>query len=412
MRPPRFTGSFTQQLPLSDEAIAAAERVMRSGRLHRYNVAPGELSETARLEEEFARWQAARYCLAVASGGQAMQITLRASGVKSGDHVLTNAFTLAPVPGAIAAIGAAPVLVEVTDDLVIDLDDLAAKAARSGAKVLLLSHMRGHSCDMDRLGALADDLGLQVIEDCAHTMGASWKGRRSGTHGLAACFSTQTYKHLNSGEGGLLTSDDAGLMARAVLLSGSYMLYERHGAAPPLDAFAEVRLDTPNMSARMDNLRAALLRPQLARIETSISGWNERHNRLAARLAHHPAIRMPVRPSVEHYVGSSIQFRVPTLGADACRGFLAVAADRGVELKWFGAPEPAGFTSAHRNWRYVERHELPRTDQVLATLFDMRIPLTFSLADCDLIATHILGSLDETVSAGSLPGDAAMAGRG
>ncbi|QIB36433.1 DegT/DnrJ/EryC1/StrS family aminotransferase [Ancylobacter pratisalsi] len=398
MRPPRFTGSFTQQLPLPEDAIAAAEAVMRSGRLHRYNVAPGEVSEAARLEEAFARWQGARYCLALASGGQAMQIALRAAGVKPGDRVLTNAFTLAPVPGAIASVGAVPVLVETTDDLVIDLDDLAAKARQSGAGVLLLSHMRGHICDMERLAALARDCGLRVIEDCAHTMGARWNGRRSGAFGLAACFSTQTYKHLNSGEGGLLTSDDADLMARAVLLSGSYMLYERHGAAPSAEVFAEVRLDTPNMSARMDNLRAALLRPQLARIEDSLTGWNARHDHLASRLGAHPAVRMPARPPQESYVGSSIQFRAPALSAGGCTALLAAAAERGVELKWFGAAEPVGFTSAHQSWRYIARHDLPQTERVLATLFDMRIPLTFTLDDCDLIATHILGALDETLA--------------
>ncbi|WP_018387326.1 DegT/DnrJ/EryC1/StrS aminotransferase family protein [Ancylobacter sp. FA202] len=401
MRPPRFTGSFTQQLPLPEDAIAAAEAVMRSGRLHRYNVAPGEVSEAARLEEEFARWQGARYCLALASGGQAMQIALRAAGVMPGERVLTNAFTLAPVPGAIAAVGAVPVLVETTDDLVIDLDDLSSKATASGATVLLLSHMRGHICDMDKLTALAIAHRLRVIEDCAHTMGARWNGRRSGAFGLAACFSTQTYKHLNSGEGGLLTSDDADLMARAVLLSGSYMLYERHGAAPSAEAFAQVRLDTPNMSARMDNLRAALLRPQLARIEDSLAGWNARHDHLASLLAAHPAVQMPARPPQESYVGSSIQFRVPALSAGGCTALLAAAAGRGVELKWFGAAEPVGFTSAHTSWRYIARHELPQTERVLATLFDMRIPLTFLLEDCDLIATHILGALDETLAEGT-----------
>jgi dTDP-4-amino-4,6-dideoxygalactose transaminase len=99
---PRFTQSFTQQLPIPDEGIEAANAVMRSGRLHRYNVAPGEISETAELEREYAQWQGSKFCLAVASGGQAMQIALRAAGVVPGDLVLTNGFTLAPVPGAIA----------------------------------------------------------------------------------------------------------------------------------------------------------------------------------------------------------------------------------------------------------------------------------------------------------------------
>jgi dTDP-4-amino-4,6-dideoxygalactose transaminase len=398
MRPP-FRGSFTQQEPIPEEGIAAALAVMRSGRLHRYNTAPGEEAEAAALEREYAAWQGARFCLALASGGQAMQIALRAAGVRPGDPVLTNAFTLAPVPGAIAAVGARPVLVEITEDLVLDLDDLAAKAGVAKARVLLLSNMRGHLCDMERLMALADAVGLTVIEDCAHTMGAAWNGRKSGNFGLAGCFSTQTYKHLNSGEGGLLVSDDAAFMARATVLSGSYMLYGRHGAGPPEETYAEIRLDTPNMSARMDNLRAAILRPQLRALDANIARWNDRHDRVAGHLRGHSAIRLPHRPRAESYVGSSIQFLVPGIAPETARAFLAETARRGVELKWFGAEEPVGFTSAHRSWRYMAPQALPRTDRVLAGLFDMRLPLTFSLEDCDLIAAHILDAASAVVEA-------------
>lgn len=394
---PRFEGSFTQQLPLPDEAIAAAVAVMRSGRLHRYNVAPGEEAEAAALEREFAAWQGARFCLALASGGQAMQVALRAAGVRPGEPVMTNAWTLAPVPGAIAALGARPVLVEITEDLVIDLDDLAAKARGSGARRLLLSHMRGHLCDMDRLAAVAAAEGIEVIEDCAHTMGATWSGRRSGSWGRAACFSTQTYKHMNSGEGGLIVSDDEGLMARATILSGSYMLHGRHGAGPGEAAFADARLDMPNLSARMDNLRAAILRPQLRGLDDACAAWSARHDRLAARLGGHNRVRLPARPPEEGHVGSSLQFTIPGIAAEAARALVATAAARGVELKWFGAAEPQGFTSAHRSWRHVPAQDLPRTDRVLAGLFDLRLPLTFSLEDCDSIGAHILAAVDEAV---------------
>ncbi|MBN9237314.1 aminotransferase [Mesorhizobium hungaricum] len=389
----RFTGSFTQQLPIPDEGITAAAAVMRSGRLHRYNIAGGDESEAMALEREYAAWQGARFCLAVASGGQAMQIALRAAGVRAGETVLTNAFTLAPVPGAIAAVGAKPVFVETTEDLVIDLDDLSSKAKRTGARYLLLSHMRGHMCDMEALLAVATEIDLTVIEDCAHTMGATWNGRRSGSFGLAGCFSTQTYKHLNSGEGGLLTSDDAEFIARATILSGSYMLYERHGAGPNPDTYTNIRLDTPNMSARMDNLRAALLRPQLQGIEQAICAWNARHDLLAARLAANPEIRIPHRPAAERYVGSSIQFMIPVISAKSARVLLRLLADMGVEVKWFGAKAPAGFTSDHHSWRYAGAQDLPRTDAILASLFDMRLPLTFSLDDCELIADHILDAV-------------------
>ncbi len=94
-----FTGNFTQQEPLPDASIAAAEAVLRHGRLHRYNVAEDEISQTALLEEDFAASTGAAYALTVASGGYALGCALRACGVVPGDKVLTNAFTLAPVPG-------------------------------------------------------------------------------------------------------------------------------------------------------------------------------------------------------------------------------------------------------------------------------------------------------------------------
>ena len=382
-----FTGSFTQQEPIPEEGIEAAMRVLRHGRLHRYNVAPGEVAETALLEEEFAASVGAKYCLAVASGGYALGAALRAVGVKPGDHVLTNAFTLAPVPGAIAALNAVPIFVEVTRALTLDLDDLERKIP--GARFLMLSHMRGHLCDMDRLMQICDRHGVIVIEDCAHTMGASWRGLSSGRYGLVGCYSTQTYKHMNSGEGGFLVSDDPDVMARAVMLSGSYMLYGRHRAAPPLEAFETIRYETPNVSGRMDNLRAAILRPQLRLLAGQCARWNERYSVVLDGLRGTPGLTVIDRPADEVFVGSSIQFLLEDWAAPDILSVASRCAARGVELKWFGAAEPVAFTSRHDSWRYAPRQALPQTDRILAGLLDMRLPLTFSLEDCAQIARII-----------------------
>ena len=382
-----FTGSFTQQEPIPEAGIEAALAVLRHGRLHRYNTAEGEISETAMLEQEFAAAVGARYCLAVASGGYAMATALRAVGVKPGDRVLSNAFTLAPVPGAIAAVGAQPVFVGVTESLTIDLEDLAAKADQS--KVLLLSHMRGHIADMEKLMAICDVAGITVIEDCAHTMGAAWKGVPSGRSGLIGCYSCQTYKHVNSGEGGFLVTDDAEIAARAVILSGSYMLYERHLAAPPKEAFENIRYETPNISGRMDNLRAAILRPQVADLATQCTRWNDRYFRLEKGLRGTPGLTIVERPEEETIVGSSFQFLLLDWAADAVREVVARCAKRGVELKWFGGAEPVGFTSRYDSWRYAPSELMPKSDRILTGILDIRVPLTFSLEDCDLIARII-----------------------
>lgn len=385
----KFSGNFTQQEPLPEEAIDAAVRVMRHGRLHRYNLADDEAGEAALLEQEFATFTGARFCLAVASGGYALSAALRASGAEQGAAVLTNAFTLAPVPGAIANAGCIPVFVEVTEELVMDLDDLKRKIVQSGAKYLMLSHMRGHIVDMDALISICDGAGVKVIEDCAHTMGAEWNGVPSGRHGVAGCYSTQTFKHLNSGEGGLLVTDDPELAARAVMLSGSYMLFEKHLAAPEPDVFAQIKLETPNCSGRMDNLRAAILRPQLRNLAGQCVAWNARYQRMEAGLANTPGVKLIARPEAERYVMSSFQFLCPAFSSDQMQELQKRAAARGVELKWFGADQPVGFTSRHDSWQYVTQQSLPQTDRVLAGLMDMRLPLTFSLEDCDLLARII-----------------------
>ena len=383
----RFTGSFTQQEPIPEVGIEAALAVLRHGRLHRYNLAGDEAGEVALLEQEFADFVGAKYCLAVASGGYAIATALRAVGVGPGDVVLSNAFTLAPVPGAIASLGAKPVFVGVTEALTIDLDDLEARAGQ--ARVLLLSHMRGHICDMDRLMEICDRTGVVVVEDCAHTMGASWNGVASGRHGVMAAYSCQTYKHVNAGEGGFLVTDDAELAAKAIMLSGSYMLYDRHRAAPAPDVFERIKYDVPNISGRMDNLRAAILRPQLAALAGQVTRWNERYRVLEGGLRDTPGLQVIERPVAEHFVGSSIQFLLPDWPSDKIEDVLQRCANRGVELKWFGAPEPAGFTSKYDQWRYAEAHMMPASDRVLAGIVDMRVPLTFSLEDCALIARII-----------------------
>ena len=394
-----FNKPFTQQEPIPQAGIERAIEVMRSGRLHRYNVIDGETAETALLETEFASYMGQQYCLACASGGYALHIALKAAGLKAGDKVLTNAFTLAPVPGAINNAGGVPVLVEIDENYNVDLNHLEAMMIESCARYFMISHMRGHIADMDEVVRLCEKHNVMLIEDCAHTMGASWKGRKSGTFGIVACFSTQTYKHMNSGEGGFLTTNNAEIMARAIIHSGSYMLFERHDAAPDPAVFADIKFDTPNYSGRMDNLRAAILRGQLPLLDENCRRWNERYHALEKCLAKNPAVQLSRRPQEEAFVGSSFQFRVEALNADQIESFVQRCAGRGVELKWFGDSEPHGFTSRYDSWRYLDNRQiLPNTLRILSTTFDLRIPLTFEVEDMLVIGEVINDVVAEQLS--------------
>ncbi|MGF1767906.1 aminotransferase class I/II-fold pyridoxal phosphate-dependent enzyme [Enterovibrio makurazakiensis] len=390
-----FKKSFTQQMPISESAIASAVEVMRTGRLHRYNTVNGELSEADLLDKQFAQYLGVKYCLSCASGGYSLYIALLCAGVKQGDGVLCNAFTLAPVPGAINNAGGVPVLVETTDDLTIDLEDLADKITLSGARFLLLSHMRGHIADMDAIMAICEQGGVVLIEDCAHTMGADWNGKKSGTFGLVSCFSTQTYKHINSGEGGFLVTNNDEVMAKAIIYSGSYMLFDQHSTLPPIETFKDIAKGTPNFSGRMDNLRAAILRPQLAALDAQCERWNELYRAMEKALSSIEGLRLTDRSPSEHFVGSSIQFSLPNVPKNQLTKVVVGCAARGVSVKWMGDSQPSGYSSKYNHWEYLEQlTPLPSTERVLASLFDMRIPLTFDQSDADSIAQVISEVLD------------------
>ncbi|MGI9382421.1 MAG: DegT/DnrJ/EryC1/StrS family aminotransferase [Methyloligellaceae bacterium] len=393
--PPRLDIDLSDPGALPETAIEAAVDLMRSGRLFRYGEYGGDGDHAALLEEEFAHAVGSRYCIGVNSGGSAIFIALKSAGVGPGDKVLLNAFTLAPVPGAIDHAGAKPVFVEINESYHIDLEDLAHKAEATGAKFLLLSYMRGHVPDMDKVMATADAIGLTVIEDCAHTMGAGWNGTLTGRFGAVGAFSAQTFKHVNSGEGGLIVTDDDDIAAKAVLYSGSYMLYAQHTARPPLEVFDRHRASIPNCSMRMSALAAALIRPQLPTLSERAARWNLLHAALAKRLRGIDGIRIPERPQAEHYVASSLQFSLVGLDDPAIERFIGICEEAGVAIKWFGRQEPRGFTSSFADWGYVGgRQELPRTRAVLQGLCDLRIPLTLTREHCDVIAGTVQRALD------------------
>ena len=389
---PTVAIDFTAQPPIPEAGVARANELMTSGRLFRYGEAGAEELDVAALEAEFAAYVGAAYCVATNSCGAALAVALRAVGVRAGDPVLMNAFTLAPVPGSVAHVGGEPVFVEITTDYLIDIDDLVAKAELSGARFLMLSHMRGHVADLPRIVEVCDGLGITIIEDCAHTMGASWAGQPTGTFGKVGCFSTQTFKHINSGEGGLLVTDDPDIAAQAVLLSGSYMLYEQHGAAPESSVFERHKATTPNWSMRMSALAAALARPQLPLLAQRRETWNQRYDRLAARLAVGANISVPERPEDEGYVASSIQFSVHDLSSDQMMAAIELCAVHGVFLKWFGNDQALGFTSRFDHWRYAAEQPLARTQLILSGLMDMRIPLAMTLEECGLVGEIITGA--------------------
>jgi len=195
---------------LSEKAQAEAAAVLASGRL-----VQSAGTRVAAFEAAFAAWIGAPHAAAVASGTAALHAALAAVGVRPGGEVIVPSHTFVATPLAVLHAGARPVFCDVGDDQTLDaraIDDLVTPRTQA----ILVVHLYGVLCDMGRILERARTRGIPVIEDCAQALGAEWLGRRAGTLGDAGCFSFSQVKHLTTaGEGGMVTSADAGIASRA-----------------------------------------------------------------------------------------------------------------------------------------------------------------------------------------------------
>jgi len=391
--PAKFEKDFLKPMGVPAEGIEAAVRVMESGRLFRYSAASADTSEVSNAEAEFAEMAGAKYAIAVNSCSSAIMLTLLGAGVEAGDEVLTNGFTFTALPSTIMRIGATPVLIETTENYTMDVDDLERKMESSNAKVLLLSHMRGKVCDMDRVAALCEKHGLTLLEDCAHGCGVKWRGRQLGYHGLAASYSTQSDKVINSGEGGFITTDDDAFAAKAIYWSGCYeRRYGMHATPPPTELCEAAMLGQPNLSCRMSEVTAACVRPQIATLPDRVVRYNERWDIVCANIASEcgDLVVVPGQHPLCDGVGDHLNFYLDAwASSEDTQVFLDTATKLGVKIGWFCSESNARW---HRNWRMygAPHYDLPNTDRVLASSFDMKMPPDFTDEDIAHIG-RILG---------------------
>ena len=375
--------------PIPASAMAEIERLLSSGDLFRYTAPEG--SPVALLEGEFAELMGARYALAVASCSAALFLSLKALDLPRGAKVLIPAFTFAAVPSAVVHAECEPVLVEVGENYRVDMDDFAAKLPGAGA--VLISHMRGHTSDMDAILALCDAAGVPVVEDAAHSLGTTWHGRKIGTIGKIGCFSFQSYKLVNAGEGGMLITDDPELAARCVIMSGAYEHnWKKHPGLQNSSMLWQNKLPLYNM--RMQNLSAAVIRPQLPEVAGRVAKGRAGHDRVAERLNQSAYLAVPPPLAPEERAPDSIQFNLTGDWSDAdARRFQAEAKRRGITVQIFGLSEDNA--RAFWNWQFLgETPDLPKTRAMLMRAGDVRLPTRLTDDELDFIAAAIFDAAE------------------
>ncbi|AHM02676.1 DegT/DnrJ/EryC1/StrS aminotransferase family enzyme [Roseibacterium elongatum DSM 19469] len=389
--------------PIPEAARAEIDRLMQSGDLFRYT-APAD-APVALLEREFADMMGVKYALAVSSCSAAIFLSLEALGLEAGARVLIPAFTFAAVPSAIVHARMQPVLVEVGENYRIDMDDFKAKLDDSISAVII-SHMRGHTSDMDAIMALCDAAGIPVIEDAAHSLGTTWHGKKIGTIGAVGCFSFQSYKMLNAGEGGILISNDADVIARAVILSGAYEHnWKKHKGPegqndPELAmAFARWQNKLPLYNMRLQNLSAAVIRPQIPELARRVRDGRANHDYVAGLLNTSPWLNVPDALPPEERAPDSIQFNLVGVETDdQARAFAAAAEARGVKVQVFGLSKDNA--RAYWNWQFIpgDMPDLPQTRAMLMRACDVRLPARLKKPELDFVADALLAAAEDVMA--------------
>ena len=201
-------------LEIGEEEKALVNEVIDRKYLFRY-YGPENILKGAEFELKFAEKVGAKYALAVNSCTSALISSMVACGIGPGDEVIVTGYTFFASCASIVAAKATPVIAEIDETLTMDPDDIEKKITPS-TKAILVVHMRGVPCDMDRIMAIAKKHNLIVIEDVAQAMGGTYKGKYLGTSGDCGCYSFQYHKIITAGEGGMIVTNNEKLYDRCM----------------------------------------------------------------------------------------------------------------------------------------------------------------------------------------------------
>jgi dTDP-4-amino-4,6-dideoxygalactose transaminase len=277
------TVTNTFSWPVFDESdVNAVTEVARSGAWGN----PECSGLVEKFEKEFAAYCGSKYAVTCANGSVALRLALMAAGVRPGDEVIVPPYTFIATASVVIECNCVPVFVDIHPDTY-NIDPAQIEAAiTSRTKAIIPVHFAGLACDMDQIMAIATKHSLTVIEDAAHAHGGSYKGRKLGTIGHAGSFSFQSSKNLNSGEGGLVVTNDEKLYDRINSLRNvgrvkGGMWYEHHFLG---------------CNYRITQFQAALLSSQLKRLEAQTARRDDNGKYLTELLRDVQGVSPLVRP--------------------------------------------------------------------------------------------------------------------
>jgi len=241
-----------EYISIKDEISQAINRVLESG----YYIIG---KECKLFEKEFAEYIGCKYCVSVGSGTDAINLSLRAAGIKTGDEVITTCLTAFPTITGIVEAGGKPVLVDIDPESCLINPDLIRQKITSKTKFIVPVHLYGQCADMDKIKSIANEFNLKIIEDCAQATGAEYKNIKAGNFGVAAAFSFYPTKNLGAyGDGGAITTNDKKIYNKLLMLRNYGQSNRYHHTFM-------------GINSRLDELQAAILLVKLKYIDLNIN---------------------------------------------------------------------------------------------------------------------------------------------
>ena len=318
---------------IGEEEVNAVSEVVRSGKLSMFDLdfLGGEKVRT--FEENFARYNGARYGISVNSGTAALHIAVAALQIGPGDEVIVPAYTFTATASSVLMNNAVPVFVDVTSDTCnIDPEKIEA-AITDRTKAIIPVHLFGHPADMDPIMEIAQDHDLSIIEDCAQSPGAIYKGKKTGTIGDLGAFSFQRTKNMTTGEGGMVITDDEELAHRCRLV-------RNHGEVFSMGQKREYLANVLGWNYRMTEMEAAIGIEQLKKLDAFNNVRIRNSHYLTKNLTEIEGITPPSEaPYVKHVFSTYVLGYDEKITGTPRSQFMKALTAEGIPL-WNGYPHP------------------------------------------------------------------------
>jgi len=351
------------------------------------------------FEKEFAQRMQTRYALAVTSGTAALQCAVNALEIGPGDEVILPAWTWHSCFSAIVLAGALPVFAEVDTSFNIDPSDIEQRITPR-TKAVMAVHLQGNPCDMDQILAIARKHQIRVIEDCAQSVGASYKGRPVGSMGAIGIYSLQLNKTITAGEGGAVVTNDPTLFERATRFHDVGALRAGHEKILGSGSLEEFT----GCNFRMNEFSGGVLLAQLRKLDRIVADVRKNAQRVYEGVRALPGVecRQLPDPSGELGTGVYIGFRdkeqrdrfmaamtAENVPASPPSGSVILPIQKYVENKVTVHPAWPSFTSEHGRQIQYGAAACPRTIDIVNRFAGVLMDPKFSRRDTDDIVIAI-----------------------